>query len=174
MCTAERARANAYKICQMSYCLLEVCAADHCALGSINQTHKIGDKYGYNYYYEDCRGISEISCGHEAGGYSHYFYECRGVSISTGRYTNAGLSSYEDWNKRMYSLMWFFKSSHDFIISQTTLASEVRNDDDVLLTIDDNVSKYSISNCNFVNKKNSFSSITKKNLNQSKEGGIVY
>ena len=159
MCTAERARKNAYRIEKMSYSVLEVCAADHCALGTTTNTHGRGDEYGYNYYYFGCRGVSEISCGHEAGGYSHYFVNCRGMSIQTGRYTNSGLRNYMDWNDNMLKDMWVIKDSRDIEISQTTFASPML-DGGKVMTIDHNSSNIKVVQGFYVNQNSRFESIS--------------
>ena len=159
MCTAERARINAYKLKQLSYSVLEVCAADHCALGSTTHTHTSRDAYGYNYYYEDCRGVSEISCAHEAGGFSHYINDCWGFSIKTGRYTNYALRGYEDWKDSMTSKMWIIKSSHDIEIGQTTFAYPAV-DGSRVITIEGNTNKVRIEQGYYVNPRDRFIPIT--------------
>lgn len=163
MCTAERARKNAYKICKISYSILEVCAADHCSLGTTTNMHNKGDQYGYNYYYEDCRGISEISCGHETGGFSHCIIYCRGVSIQNGRCTNSGLRDHVDWNDSLSSKIWLIKSSGDIEISQTTFASPLKKDERVM-TIDNNINNLRIVQSYYVSHKSAFIPISDKNI----------
>lgn len=166
MCTAERARTNAYKFYKLSYSLLEVCAADHCSLGTITQSHEKGDKYGYNYYYEDCRGISEISCGHESGGFSHYIHDCRGMNIRTGRYTNSGLRDYPDWNDSLSSKMWVIKASADIEIGQTTFASPLK-EGSKFVSVDKSAANMRIVQGFYVNQKSNFISVTERNISNN-------
>ena len=163
MCTAERARTYGYKISQMGYSILQVCAADHCALGTTTMDHNIGDSFGYNYFFDDCRGITAISCANEVGGFSHYINECRGISIRTGRYTNNGLREYADWNDSLSSRMWVINSSRDIEICQTTIASPILEGVGII-SIDSSTSNVRIEQGSYFNQKGWYVPVSRKNV----------
>lgn len=163
MCYAERLREKAFYISKISYSSLQLCAADHCGLGTINKSHIANDSFGYNYYYEDCRAISEISCGHEAGGYSHYLIESRGMIIQTGRYTSDGLTRYKSWNSDLSKNMWVLRHSFGVKIEGCTMATGM-NDNSILFQQDKYTTNTTIENCDFTNLKGYFNKMAENNI----------
>lgn len=172
MCYAERQKAKAYFLSKISYSSLQLCAADHCGLGTIDNTHSAKDIYGYNYCYEDCRAISEISCGHEAGGYSHYLNDSRGIIFQTGRYTSDGLSKYADWKPALNNNMWVIKSSYGVKVENCTMATGM-DENMSFFQQDSSTVNTVIENCDFTNRNGSLRKLTDKNIKNKESINLI-